>query len=143
MNSPLHTNSVNWTYSQFLQNDAKDVKTESEKHEDPRIQDPRKVWKSEEGLPKNSRVMSRFQTLVQMLQLICINDVNDHNPTSILICKDNATHCEEGILSYSNFNPHLYPHLQSMYSYFAGHSQIWGKLGYVLKAFIPAKIAQK
>ena len=34
--------------------------TESEKHKDPRIQDPRKVWKSEEGLPQNARIMSRF-----------------------------------------------------------------------------------
>ena len=29
------------------------ISTESEKHKDPRNQDPRKVRESEEGLPKN------------------------------------------------------------------------------------------
>ena len=35
---------------------------ESEKHKDPRNQDPRKVWESEEGFLSNSRIMSQFET---------------------------------------------------------------------------------
>jgi hypothetical protein len=38
------------------------LKAESEKDKDPRNQDLRKVWESEEGLPKNSCVMLRFET---------------------------------------------------------------------------------
>jgi hypothetical protein len=35
--------------------------SESKKYKDPGNQDPRKVWESEEGLPKYSRVISQFE----------------------------------------------------------------------------------
>jgi hypothetical protein len=84
--------------------------TESEKHKDPRNQDPRKVWESEEGLPKNSRLMSRFETNGASLALILpliVRKEHSQSPNSILPCINVATHCENGTLSES----YLYPHL--------------------------------